>query len=86
MAPQKLAQYVPQWPPTPGDMRRHTTTARVGQSGMWRHCPTPPDTADWVSTTAGCRFDSCPTCPVNPEFMGVAVSCPPCTVCALTPI
>jgi hypothetical protein len=27
-----------------------------------RHYPTLSDTPDWVSTTAGCRFDSCPTC------------------------
>src|SRR5262245_51454087 len=37
------------------------------------------------SKTAGCRFDSCPTCPRNPEFMGVTALCPRHNVHALTP-
>jgi hypothetical protein len=49
--------------------RRHTATCggsrrqREGQIGTWRWRATPPDTPDGVSTTAGRRCDSCPTCP-----------------------
>ena len=56
MAPQKLAQYVPQGLPTHGESRRQKTTARVGQIGIWRWCSTSPDTSDWVSKTAGLSY------------------------------
>jgi hypothetical protein len=47
-----LPQYLPQWPPTLGDIQRHQTAQRVGQSGLWRWRATPPDTPEWVSNTA----------------------------------
>jgi hypothetical protein len=59
---QRLPQYLPQRPTTQGDIQRHSAKERVGQTGMWRQRPTLPDTSDWVSKPAGCRFDSCPTC------------------------
>jgi hypothetical protein len=38
------------------------------------------------SKTAGCEFDSCPTCPLNPEFMRIAAPWSQHHVCSLTPI
>jgi hypothetical protein len=68
--------------PVTADTRRHSAAADDSESGAERHPatvpdtarhrPTPPDTPDWVSKTAGCKFDSCSTCPENPEFIWAA--------------